>query len=266
LTRMTHITAQGAQAVDQPPEERLLAHLRREAHPRPAAVLEPAAEEVARRRRLPGEREGAHLAPVHLQVLAGQPLEAHRHVRHRLGLAQLLPHPARVGPEVAAAARVGTLRVGPGQLQHAHPRQPLPDPRLQPGPVGVEPRAPPAAGRGAVDRLLEHPRHRRAAVPQRAGDLPLAPPALGQEVDRAPLHLPQHPFCSGLPRGTVAVAAPASWPTSIPAPGPLLRLRAAFGDAQSGSGLVHPEGCPVGRQPWYRRRRGRCASRRSCPT
>jgi hypothetical protein len=80
---------QRTEALDQPAEQRRLPHLGREAHPGPAAVLESAGQEVARGRRLLGEREAAHLAPIHLQVLARQALKPTRHVgdglRLRLG-------------------------------------------------------------------------------------------------------------------------------------------------------------------------------------
>ncbi len=72
--------AEGDETVDEPAEEGLLAHVGGEAHPGPAAVLQAAGQEVARRGGLLGEGEVPDLPPVDLQVLRGQPLEAERHV------------------------------------------------------------------------------------------------------------------------------------------------------------------------------------------
>ena len=72
--------AQRVEARDQPTEQRLLAHVVGEDHPRPAAVLQPTRQKVARHRRLLAERKVADLTPVNLEVFARQTLEAHRHI------------------------------------------------------------------------------------------------------------------------------------------------------------------------------------------
>src|SRR5439155_3932836 len=59
---------EGHDAVDQATEERFLTHVRGPTQPRPAAVLEPAGQDVPRRRRPLRERESADLAPIDLEI------------------------------------------------------------------------------------------------------------------------------------------------------------------------------------------------------
>jgi len=85
------------------------------------------------------EREGADLAPIHLEIFGRHPLEADRHLGGGLLLVQITPDTPDHLPEVAPAPAVGLLRVLTRQLQHAHRRQTLPDPPLDVGPVRVDP-------------------------------------------------------------------------------------------------------------------------------
>lgn len=102
--------------VYQAPKERLLAHVGGEAHPHPAAVLQPAGQEVARRRWRLGEGETPDLAPVHLEILGRQALEAHRHRLHGARLLLLQPHAAHQSPEDRVPAGIRPFRVGPDQV------------------------------------------------------------------------------------------------------------------------------------------------------
>jgi hypothetical protein len=190
--------AQPDAARHQPAEECFLAHVAGEAHKNPAAVFEPAAEKIPAPARLLREREGANLAPIHLQILGRQPLEADWHVRYRALPLVLPPQPSHIGAEVAAAALIRVLGVGARQLQQAYPTQPLADPSHHQVVVGVHCRPPLARRRMLVHGLSQDARDRGRAMPQRLGDLPDALAALGQEMRRAAFHLPYHPLPQSL--------------------------------------------------------------------
>jgi hypothetical protein len=82
---------QRVEARHQPAEQRLLAHVVGEDHPRPAAVFQPTGQKVARHGLLLGERKVPNLTPVNLQVFAGQALEPNRHVADGLFVQQTQP-------------------------------------------------------------------------------------------------------------------------------------------------------------------------------
>ena len=118
------------EAGEQAPQQHLLLHGRGEAHPHPAAVLQPRREEVARLPRQVGLGEGelADLAPVDLEQFPGQPLEAHRD-RARQGAARLLEW-LHVLIEGGLAPGVGMRRVVTRQLEHPLHGEALLQPRL----------------------------------------------------------------------------------------------------------------------------------------
>jgi hypothetical protein len=180
--------AQGTEAVDEATEQRLLAHVGGPPQPDPPAVLEPATQDVARRRLLLREAQVPDLAPVDLQVLARQPPEPHRDIR--LAPLQLCPDPPDPITEGGAPAGEGVLLVAPGQLAHAHDRQALSEPLLDLLSVAIDHRGPLPSSRPAVHWLSQDPSHGHPADAQLPSDRPLTLAALCQETNGAAFHLP----------------------------------------------------------------------------
>ena len=131
--------AEGGETVDQPAEQGLLAQVGGEAHPGPAAVLQPTGQEVACRRRPLRERELPDLAPVDLQVLRRQPREADWHVGRGLLLLLFQAHPADIPAENALPP--------PGTVARRR-RAPIPACAPPSAPPAASPRS--GAGRGQL--------------------------------------------------------------------------------------------------------------------
>jgi len=186
--------AERAEAGDQATQQRLLLHVRREPDEHPAAVLEPRGEEVPRlpRQRRPGEGHLAHLAPVDLQQLARQPLEAHRHIAHGQSPARLAQR-AHVVVEGGVAAPVRLVRVRARQFEHAPHAQalvePAPDARLERRDL----RRALARRRFLVERLAQDLGHRVAVVADELADLDVGPALLLEVMDGRAVHVSEHP-------------------------------------------------------------------------
>jgi len=165
-------------------------HVHGPAQPGPAAVREPAGQEVARRRLLLRERERAHLAPIDLEILGGQSLEADRHVAGRPLLIQRPPHAPHHLPKIAPTPGVGLLRVRAGQFQHPHRRQFLPDPSLDPRPIRVNHGPALPFGRRSIQRLAQDPRDGGRAMPHLACNLSDTLAMFGHQMNGAAFHLP----------------------------------------------------------------------------
>ena len=182
--------AQRRAAVDESTQQRFLTHVRREADPHPPAVLQSASQEVAWTLGLLGEREARYLTPVHLEVLGGQALEAHRHGRHRLAVLLLQPLLTHYGSEDRMAAGVRPLGIGACLLQHPHRRQPLSHPAGDLLAVGIDQGRPLPFRWWLVNRPREHPRDRLPVHAQLLRNLPLAQSTLVKDMDRTAFHLP----------------------------------------------------------------------------
>jgi hypothetical protein len=179
---------QRVEARHQPPEQRLLTHLVGEHHPRPAAVLQPTRQEVARDGFLLREREVPNLTPVDLQVLARQTLEANRHVGDGLFVQLTQPLAAHRRPPHRTTAAIGMLGVLTRQLHHAYASQSLLQPLRDLLAERIDARLSPPPGRLPIDSLTQCARHRRSAAAQFGRDLTLALATLVQQVDRASFH------------------------------------------------------------------------------
>ncbi len=137
----THGTQPSAARQATSPRKSVSWRISGEPDPGPATVLQAAGQEVARGRGLPGERELPHLAPIDLEVLRGQALEADRHVGRGLLLLLFEPHPADIPAKDALSAGIRPRGIGARQLQHPLRRQPLTQPARDLRPVGIDLRA-----------------------------------------------------------------------------------------------------------------------------
>ena len=180
--------AQRTEAIHQAAEQRLLAHIGRETHPYPAAVLQPTRQEVAPARRLVREREVANLAPIHLQILARQALKANRHVGDGLLMQQTQPLVAHGRPPHRTAAAVRMLRVLARQLHHPYAAESLLQPLNDLPAERIDARLPSPRGRLPIDGLAQCAGDRVLTAPQLAGNLAQALAALMQQMDSTAFH------------------------------------------------------------------------------
>jgi hypothetical protein len=180
--------AQDQEALDEEADEGLLVQPGRPAYERPAAVREPTGQDGAGGRLGLGEGEVAHLAPVDLEVLSRQSLEAHGDIGE--GSLRLEANLADVVAEHRAPAAGRVVCVGSGQLEHPHDGELLAQPQLDLVGERVDARAAIPLCRLLVDWLLEHPGDGHPTQTEFPGDLALAPATLGQQVNCAALHLP----------------------------------------------------------------------------
>lgn len=186
--------------------EGLEVHLGPPADADQAAVLEAAGQEDPPDELAPEGDPG--FAPVPLDVLAGQPLEADdRGCAGGQGGAEVRHVPV----ERRGAPRIGRGRITPDQLQHPADGDPLPQPARELRPPLIQGRRAAPAVAGRVHRLLEHPGHRVPITPDHLGDGGVALPLLLQELDRAARHGGKHPpFLPRSPR-TVGEGCPSRW-------------------------------------------------------
>ena len=215
--------AQRTQTVQQAAHQRLLPHVSRETHPRPARVLESTGQKIARARGPLGERKVPYFAPVYLQVFSGQALKAQRHILDSLPVLPLQPDPSHHLAKLAATAGVGRLALTAHQLQHPHHRQIGRHPLRNLDPIDIHLRAPLPPTRPLLHRLPQGPCDRASVPPQFFGDLPLTLPSLGQYLDCTSFHLPEHPspnpsiglyYSGSFPGALLSRHCPAQWCTS----------------------------------------------------
>lgn len=156
----------------------------------PAAVFQPAGQEVARGGSLLGEGEAADLAPVDLEILGRESLEADRDVGHGLRMRHFPPDATHQIVEDSAPSGVGPLRIAACNFEDANIRQTHLDALLDLEAMGICPRGAPAWCWWLVDWLMQDAGNGGRTTTQFCRDLANALAALGQELHRAAFHLP----------------------------------------------------------------------------
>ena len=152
------------EARHQPAEQRLLAHVVGEDHPRPAAIFEATRQKVARHGRLLGERKVPNLTPVDLQVFARQALETNRHVGDGLLVQPAQTFTSHRRPPHRTTAAVRMVDVLARQLHHAYAAESLLQPFSNPLAEHIDARLPSSSARLPIDGLAECARHRTSAA------------------------------------------------------------------------------------------------------